>query len=280
VTIDVHVHVVPPELPGAGVLDLVLRLPPAERAAVLRVQMAAAGGTHALAMGRLGGGDDDALGIVETLRIAELVPGVHAVGAADPRRTEPEFLARVETQLATGRVIALKGYLGYLHFGPNDPGYRPYFELAEWFKIPFVFHTGDTYSALAKLRYAQPLAIDDVAVDFPNVKFVMAHLGNPWMQDAAEVIYKNVNVWADLSGLVIGDAAFTSEEGLDALSDLRAQIRRAFRYAERPNRFLFGSDWPLVPIPAYRAFVASAVPTVCHDLVFHDNAALLFRPPS
>ena len=42
-----------------------------------------------------------------------------------------------------------------------------------------------------------PLLVDDVAVDNPDVKFVMAHFGNPWLIDAAEVIYKNDNVWAD-----------------------------------------------------------------------------------
>ncbi len=270
----------PPELPGAGVLDPVLRSPPAERAAALRAQMAVADVRHALAMGRLGGGDDDPLGISETLAIADLVPELHAIGVADPRRTEPQHLARVEGQLVAGRVVALKGYLGYLHFGPDHPGYRPYLELAERFRLPFIFHTGDTYSPTAKLRFAQPLLVDDVAVDFPNVRFVLAHLGNPWLLDAAEVVYKNVNVWTDLSGLVVGgEDMFTGEEGLDALRDLRAQVRRAFRYAERPNRFLFGSDWPLAPIAAYAAFVASAIPAPCHDAVFRENASLLFRLP-
>src|SRR5262249_30774510 len=246
----------------------------------LRRQMDAAQLSHALALGPLGGGDEDPLGIAETLAIVELVPGLHAIGVADPRRTEPEHLRRVERDLAARRVVALKGYLGYLHFGPEHPGYRPYLELAERFKLPFIFHTGDTYSPSAKLRFAQPLLIDDIAVDFPNVRFVMAHLGNPWLLDAAEVIYKNINVWTDLSGLVIGgDDVFSSEQGRDALSDLRSQVRRAFRYAERPNRFLFGSDWPLAPIAAYAAFVGSAIPADFHDLVFREIASLLFRLP-
>jgi predicted TIM-barrel fold metal-dependent hydrolase len=278
VRIDAHVHVVPPELPGAGVLDPVLRAPSAERAAELRRQMHDAGVTHALAMGRLDAEEDDALGVVETLSIADVVPGLHAVGAADPRRTDADHLKRVERQLADGRIVALKGYLGYLHFGPDHAGYRPYYELAERFKRPFIFHTGDTYSATAKLRFAHPLLVDEVAVDFPDVRFVMAHLGNPWMIDAAEVVYKNLNVWADLSGLVVGGGTtFSDEQRVDTLSDLRSQVRRAFRYAERPNRFLFGSDWPLVPIAGYAGFVASAIPANCHDAVFHDNAALLFR---
>ena len=73
------------------------------------------------------------------------------------RTTSPEHLRAVAEVLETGRVRALKGYLGYLHHGPDDPGYRPYYELAERFRLPFIFHTGDTWSPLAKLRFAHPL---------------------------------------------------------------------------------------------------------------------------
>src|SRR5262249_19009879 len=180
--------------------------------------------------------------------------------------------------LATGPGRVLKGYLGYLHFAPDHAGYRPYYERAARHGVPFIFHTGDTYSPRAKLRYAQPLLVDDVAVEHPDVRFVLAHLGNPWLTDAADVVYKNVNVWAELSGLFVGDeTAFTAPERRDALSDTAAAVARAFRYAERPNRFLYGSDWPLVPMSAYRDFVRGAVPTVYHPLVFEDNARSLFR---
>jgi predicted TIM-barrel fold metal-dependent hydrolase len=276
--IDAHVHVVGPNLPGVGPLNAVLNESVEKLAASLRTEMAAAQVDAAFAMGRLGGEGDDALGVDTTLRIAELVPGLHAIGAADPRRTEPEFLAAADRQMASGRVKALKGYLGYLHLGPEHPGYVPYYQLAERYQVPFIFHTGDTFSSSAKLKYARPLLIDDVAVDFPNVRFVLAHLGNPWTDEAAEVIYKNINVWADLSGLVIGgDEVFAEEERLDGLSDLRARVRRAFRYTERPNRFIYGSDWPLAPMPAYAAFAASLIPQLHHEAVFCENARLLFR---
>src|SRR5262249_1368301 len=169
--------------------------------------------THALAMGCWNAPSDDPLGVAETLALARSVHGLLAIGVADPTRHDAEQLRRVESVLATKQVRALKAYLGYVHYAPDHAGYRPYYELAERYQLPFVFHTGDTYSPCAKLRYAQPLLVDDVAVDHPKVNFVLAHLGNPWLTDAAEVVYKNVNVWADLSGLVVGDAdIFTAEE--------------------------------------------------------------------
>src|SRR5262249_55780110 len=149
---------------------------------------------------------DDPLGVASTLRLAQLVPGLHAVGVADPGRGDADHLNRVERELSLGRVRALKGYLGYLHFPPDHPGFAPYYQFPAHLGLPFIFHTGDPYSPRAKLRYAHPLLIDDVAVDHPRVRFVLAHAGNPWLLEAAEVVYKNVNVWADLSGLVVGDA--------------------------------------------------------------------------
>src|SRR5262249_39476590 len=150
--------------------------------------------------------------------------------------------------------------------------------LAERHNLPVICHTGDTYSPYAKVRYAHPLGVDDVAVDHPGTRFVLAHIGNPWMLDAAEVIYKNMNVWADVSGLFIGPAAaFSAEESQEALLDIAVNIQRAFRYAERPNRFLYGSDWPLTPLADYRTFIARVIPEAYHSLLFEDNARTLFR---
>ena len=277
--IDAHVHVARPNLPGAGSLSPLLDAGAENIAATLRDEMRAAGVRHVLAMGSCLTTSDDPLGVDGTLAVARHVPGVYAVGVADPTRGgDPEHMRRVEAVVASGRVHALKAYLGYLHFAPNDPGYRPYYELAERRRLPVFFHTGDTYSPRARLRFAQPLPIDDVAVDHPRACFILAHLGNPWLTDAAEVVYKNVNVWADLSGFVVGGAeAFAGDDRQELLSETRAALGRAYRYAERPNRFLYGSDWPLAPMTAYRDFIASAIPEAHHALVFEENARLLFR---
>lgn len=277
--IDAHIHVVPPNLPGVGSLSATLRLPPDILAAHLRREMQSSGFTDAFAMGSWNAPPDDPLGVEPTRRIGEQVPGLRAIGVMDPvKGDDRDHLRRVEVELARGRVVALKGYLGYLHYEPAHPNYRRYYELAAQYKLPVIFHTGDTYSPEAKLKYAHPLGVDEVAVDHRDARFVLAHVGNPWMTDAAEVVYKNLNVWADLSGLAVGDGSvFSDEELQDTVADLARSIRRAFRYAERPNRFVFGSDWPLIPLAPYRQFIASVIPPAVHDMVFADNARMLFR---
>lgn len=276
--IDMHVHVVNSRLPGAKADQTRLAKPPEETAAWLKREMDAAGVTQVLAMGCLVITPDDPLGVRSTLTVAACLPGVHAIGIADPSNTTPEHLARVEQELAAGRVKALKGYSGYVYFGPDSPEYAPYYRLAARYKLPFIFHTGDTYSVRAKVKYAHPLRIDEAAVDNSDVNFVMAHFGNPWLADAAEVVYKNENVWADLSGLLVGsDAAFDEMQQRGALDEVAADVRRAMRYSERPDRFLYGSDWPLAPMDRYRGFVESIVPAEQWGRVFTENASQLFR---
>lgn len=275
--IDTHIHVAPPHLPGAGPLASTLELPAKERARILRKEMKDASVSAACAMGALAITPDDPLGVATTLEVMEHVPGLFAIGAMDPAKDDRKHYDAVDRALADQRIVALKGYLGYLHYEPSHAGYRRYYELAERHGVPVIFHTGDTYSKLAKLKYAQPLLVDEVAVDHPKTHFVLAHLGNPWMLDAAEVIYKNDNVWADLSGFIVGDKSlFRDDAWDDALNDISHRVAYALHYAEKPERILFGSDWPLIPMASYRRFIAKLMPSAWHEAVFEANARALF----
>ena len=93
---------------------------------------------------------------------------------------------------------------GYEAFYVHDPRMQVIYELAGEFGVPVMIHTGDTYDPKGKVKYAHPLEVDEVAVDFPDVTFVICHLGNPWVTDAMEVIYKNENVVGDISGFTLG----------------------------------------------------------------------------
>jgi predicted TIM-barrel fold metal-dependent hydrolase len=276
--IDAHIHAVKPRLAGVKSLPPILDAPSDQLAASLRQQMQDSGTTVALAMGHMSGADDDPLGIASTLRLAQQVPGLYAIGVADPTRTDTDHLQRVERQLQTGTAKALKGYLGYTYFGPESPAYAPYFELAAKYQIPFVFHTGDNPSEVAKVKYAHPLLIDEVAVENRRTKFILAHFGNPWVVDAAEVVRRNENVWADLSGMLNGDTAqFAALSAHGALARTAERIRQSIEYTNRPDKFLYGSDWPLAPMPAYADFVRQMVPAEAYQAVFEENARVLFR---
>jgi predicted TIM-barrel fold metal-dependent hydrolase len=286
--IDTHIHVVAPGLPGAKpVPEDIAKLyqgPLAKMADLLKAEMSQANVQFAFGMGSLGGEKSDPLGVARTLELASFVPGLKAIGVADPRRTEPEHLTAVEAQIEQhrGQIVALKAYLGYLHFGPEDPKYLPYYKIAARYHLPVIFHTGDNWSTTAKLKYAHPLRVDEVAVDHPDVRFVLAHFGNPWLIDAAEVIFKNPNVWADLSGLFVGsdqeikNLLDTAKARDSAMGLVFTDLTKAITYVGDYKRFLYGSDWPLAPLASYRRLVEAFIPKEHRQEVFQTNAAHVF----
>jgi uncharacterized protein len=76
---------------------------------------------------------------------------------------------------------------------------------------------------------------------------------------------------------VVGSSAEFQEYRTKGLLKAVAQdIRKAFDYAERPHRFLYGSDWPLAPMATYRDFMREVIPEEHHQAIFRDNAKELF----
>lgn len=144
-------------------------------------------------------------------------------------------------------VAAVKFYLGYDHWYPNDHGIYDILEILQDTGVPAIFHCGDCLASIrkAKLKYAHPLGIDDPAVDFPRLKIIIAHMGYPWHRDAGQVVYKNKNVYADISGFVYGDFTWNDtvkfEETLNEFVDVAGDAKK----------LLFGSDWPVCNQDSY-----------------------------
>jgi hypothetical protein len=74
------------------------------------------------------------------------------------------------------------------------------------------------------VKFSHPLTIDEVAVDHPDITFVIAHAGNPWIESAAEVAYKNPNVYLDGSAFVIGDCSTSKYHHTYSLRCLQTAI--------------------------------------------------------
>ena len=184
---------------------------------------------------------------------------------------------RLEASLKSRRYGCIKIYLGYEHQYADSPHYEPAYRLARRFHVPVVFHTGDTYSIKAKLKYADPMRIDDVAVDHPDITFVIAHCGNPWIETAAELAYKNPNVYLDGSAFLVGSLDRFSPEEAEQL--VVTPLRWIFRYVNDPSKLMFGSDWPLVNIKAYADIFKKAIPPQYWRQVFYDNAVRVFQIP-
>lgn len=119
----------------------------------------------------------------------------------------------------------------YQNYDPNDPRAFAVYEYAEQQGIPILIHQATTFPRESRLQLALPLLLDDVAICFPNLKMVLAHIGHPWEQDTAVTIRKHPNLYADISGL-----HFRSWRFYQALIT-------CIEYGVA-DKLLFGSDFP------------------------------------
>lgn len=192
------------------------------------------------------------------------------ITAENSKATAKEF----EYYLSDPHCLGIKLYPGYNLVYVNDKRHWLLFELAEAYKVPVVIHTGDTARPTGLLKYSHPLTVDEAAINFPNITFVMAHCGCPWFADAAEVAAKNPNVCVDLSGLLEGKpkSLFLMEQQAGFFSLLHTWLNYMGNY----SKVLYGSDWPLVNIPLYIRVIANIVPEKYHADVFYNNALRVF----
>ena len=186
-------------------------------------------------------------------------------------------LERAEKVLETPDCVGIKIYLGYDYRYPADAAFLPFYELAGAYGKVVVFHTGDTSGSRGKVKYAHPLGVDEAAVDFPKTRFVLAHCGNPWIVDAVEVAAKNANAALDLSGLAVGK--FDPDELYRRYEGYWRHIGMWIDYLSDDSKIMYGTDWPLVNIPAYLQLMRRVVPERAHEAFFGANAKRICNLP-
>ena len=129
---------------------------------------------------------------------------------------------------------------------------------------------GLTAHPRAYLKYCHPLALDEAAADHPDTHFVMCHFGNPFLDAAAAVVEKNPNVSADLSGLLEGPVDL--EDYFSRQAGYLSLLRTWLTAIDRWDDLLFGTDWPIVNLGTYVAFIRRLIPEEHWEQVFFQNA--------
>jgi uncharacterized protein len=172
------------------------------------------------------------------------------------------------------RLIADHGVRGFkFHpnvqgFFPNDRLAYPFYEVIEAAGLPVLFHTGQSGvgSGLPggggiRLKYSNPMHVDDVAVDFPRLKIVLAHPSFPWQDEAISVALHKPQVCIDLSGW--SPKYFPPQLVHYANTLLREQV-------------LFGSDYPFITPDRWLAdFEALDIRPEVRPLILKENAVRL-----
>ena len=197
---------------------------------------------------------------------------LHVVAGVSVDKTSPDDIEELRGFLTNRSICGLKIYQGYQPFFPTDSVMLPVVGLAEEFDVPLMIHTGDTYSPQGKLKYSHPLNIDELAVDHPDLKIIICHMGNPWIRDTMEVVYKNKNVYTDISGLVLGNFSDRFE------GFMHKQIQEMIIYGVEPDKVLYGTDWPLATMESYVEFMEELrIPPRDKQKIMYLNSARLFK---
>ncbi|MBJ7338705.1 MAG: amidohydrolase [Mycolicibacterium sp.] len=184
-------------------------------------------------------------------------------GTVDPLQVE-RAVARVREQAALG-VRGFKFHPSVQGFEPNDRRFYPIYEAIQTAGVPALFHTGQTGlgSGLPgghgiKLRFSDPMLLDDVAADFPALTIVMAHPAVPWVEAQIAIVAHKSNVYLDLSGY--------------APKYFPAELVRALS-RQLKTKALFGTDYPYVQMDRWtREFAALELGSETEALIMKDNA--------
>jgi uncharacterized protein len=167
--------------------------------------------------------------------------------------------------IESGAVKGFKFHPTCQGFFPNDKLAYGLYELIAHHKLPAIFHTGHSGIGTGmrggggmRLKYSQPIHIDDVAVDFPDMTIILAHPSWPWTDEALSMALHKPNVYIDLSGWM--PKYFPPQIVQYANTQLKTKM-------------LFGSDFPLIQPERWIAqFREAGFKPEVHELILKQNA--------
>lgn len=185
----------------------------------------------------------------------------------DPMRG-PEAV-REARRLVKAGARGLKLHPPLQQFAPNDPLAYPLYEVFAEAKLPVLFHTGHSGIGTGmpggggvRLKYGNPMLVDDVAVDFPELPIILAHPSFPWQDEAISVCLHKPTVYIDLSGWSPKYFSPTLVQYANTL--LRQKV-------------LFGTDYPLITPDRWLSdFEKIAIRDEVRPLILKENAVRLF----
>ena len=185
-------------------------------------------------------------------------------GSVDPWH-ERRAVHRVHELVRDYGVKGFKFHPSMQAFEPNDRRFYPIYEAIAEAGVPALFHTGQTGIGAGlpgghriKLRYSDPMLLDDVAADFPELTIVMAHPAVPWVDSQIAIATHKANVYIDLSGW--SPKYFPPQLVRAASRQLRTKV-------------LFGTDYPYIKMDRWRRdFEALDIDPAVVPLIFKDNA--------
>jgi predicted TIM-barrel fold metal-dependent hydrolase len=149
--------------------------------------------------------------------------------ACDP--TQPGYVEELVHAVEDLRLRGLKMGPIYAGFDPRDERCAPVYDYCQKNGLPILFHAGTTFNRAAPLGFSRPWLFDEVAIRYPELRMVLAHLAHPFYEECLVVIRKHPHVYADISALFYRPWQFYN------------MLVTAQEY-KVAHKLLFGTDYP------------------------------------
>ncbi len=192
-----------------------------------------------------------------------------AFASIDPTRGA-DAVREARRVVAAGGIRGLKLHPPIQGFAPNDRLAYPLYEVFNEAKLPVLFHTGHSGIGTGmrggggvRLKYGNPMLIDDVAVDFPDMPIILAHPSFPWQDEAISVCLHKPQVYIDLSGW-----------------SPKYFPPNLIQYANTllKHKVLYGSDYPMLTPDRWMAdFAQIGIRDEVRPLILKENAVRLLQ---
>ena len=153
------------------------------------------------------------------------------VGFASCDPTQPDYMEELRYGLEDLHLRGLKMGPIYAGFDPRDPRCDPIYDYCQTHGLPIVFHTGTTFNRVAPLGVSRPWLFDEVAIRYPGLRMVLAHVAHPFSDECLVVIRKHPHVYADISALYYRPWQFYNT----------MIIAQEYKVT---HKLLFGTDYP------------------------------------
>lgn len=225
----------------------------------------------------------------EVIEFASKHKDVSVVGCVNMLHAIGLQLNLLDHHLFNGEIVGIKMYPGYQHFYPSDSFVDEVAKLCGSHDAPLIFHTGDCADRGNPLvKYSHPLHVDELATKNPETTIVIAHLGFPYLMEAAMIVSKHKNVYADISGTIDRmhgpNAELRRRRIVEAYKN---DLRRVLAYYPGlEDKLMFGTDYGgehsnLNDVESY----IEVLDLICDDeemraKIGHGNAAHVFSLPA
>lgn len=218
--------------------------------------------------------------IENSLDIADLKKATELIG--DRKNLfllgSPQIIQRGSNELDYYRdLMAEKRILGIKFFPGHDPYYAtderclPYYDLCEKMGVPVLFHTGANSGDDECAKWNDPQYIVKVAEKYPSLKVVITHYYWPKMDYCYEVTKNVPNIYFETAAMA--DAEVVEESG--GIDKVREILLKTIK--ERPDKVIFGSDWPMCEIDDHISLIKSlGLDKQLEDGIFFNNSKMLY----